>query len=289
MEILIQHNFKTGLGDMFNDMIEYMTTAKKYKEKGYKIHLVFCLYRNKYIEEKIFHRIFDENTINFFDSITETFEPIRSIKHQHFFYNCSAHDPQSPGNHRWEIFFDTEIERVPVFRIPSNPFNINSEGLVVPDFQEFLKKDANDFVKSINEKYNFIHIRTMDSEINDEKYFNLVKNLETYLEKEGGIFHLGSNNKMVTDGLKNNHQILTFPFSTFESVDNELNAYDYKQVNHEERFKRLCETISEIISIRSAKNIYSYSDYGWVSLFLLYGIIKGNKKKKDFKLISFNG
>jgi hypothetical protein len=53
MEILIQHNFKTGLGDMFNDMIEYMTTAKKYKEKGYKIHLVFCLYRKKESEYHI--------------------------------------------------------------------------------------------------------------------------------------------------------------------------------------------------------------------------------------------
>ena len=289
MEILIQHNFKTGLGDMFNDMVEYMTTVKKYKDQGYKIHLVFCLYRNKYINEKIFHRIFDDTTINFFDSITETFEPIRSIKHQLFFYNCSAHDPQSPGNHRWDIFFDTEIERVPVKRIPVNPFTIEFQDLVVPDFQEYLKKDANDFVKSINEKYNFIHIRTIDSEINDEKYFNLVKNLETYLKTEGGIFHLGSNNKIVSDRLKNNHQVVTFPFSFFESVDNELNAYDYKQGNHEERFKRLCETISEIISIRSAKNIYSYTDYGWVSLFLLYGIIKGNKNKKNFKQINFNG
>lgn len=57
MKLLIQHNFNTGLGDMYNDMVEYMTTTKKYKEMGWEVHLIFCLYNNKYIREKDFIKI----------------------------------------------------------------------------------------------------------------------------------------------------------------------------------------------------------------------------------------
>ena len=37
----------------------------------------------------------------------------------------------------------------------------------------------------------------------------------------------------------------------------------------------------------TTKKIYSYTDFGWISLFLLYGILEGNKKEKDFIKISF--
>lgn len=287
MKLLIQHNFKTGLGDMYNDMVEYMTTVKKYKDMGWEVHLIFCLYDNKYIREKVFNKIFDDETINYFDSVEETFQPIRDKKYKEFYYNSSAHEPQNPGTHRWDIFTDTNIEKIELLRLPTHVFRIKVENVIKPQFRKYLIDGANDFVKSIGRRYNLLHIRNMDSEKNETKYLDLKNKFLNFLEHNKEFFHLGTNNRFLDDNLKNLDNVITYKFTTFDSIDNELNATFNSKLNNEQLFLRLCETIQEMISIRSAKKIYSYTDYGWISLFLLYGILEGNKKEKDFIKINF--
>jgi len=287
MKLLIQHNFKTGLGDMYNDMVEYMTTTKKYKDMGYEVHLIFCLYDNKYVKEKVFHKIFDDQTIGFFDSVEETFTPIRDKNYKEYSYNSSAHEPQNPGTHRWDIFTDTKLARIELLRLSVNVFRIKVENVVKPQFQKYLIDGANNFVKSIGRRYNLLHVRTMDSEKNETKYSDLKNKFLNLLEENKDIFHLGTNNRFLNESLENLENVITYKFTTFNSIDNELNATFNSRLNNEQLFLRFCETIQEMISIRSTKKIYSYTDYGWISLFLLYGILEGNKKEKDFIKINF--
>ena len=287
MKLLIQHNFKTGLGDMYNDMVEYMTTTKKYKEMGWEVHLIFCLYNNKYIREKVFDKIFDDETINYFDSVEEVFEPIREKKYKEYYYNVSAHEPQQPGTHRWDIFVNSEMDRIEIFRLPLDLFKIKVEKLTKPQFKKFLIDGANDFVKSIGKRYNFLHIRNMDSEKNETKYSDLKIQFTNFLDQNKDIFHLGTNNRFLDESLKNLGNVKTYKFTTFDSIDNELNATRNSKLSDKQLLQRFFETIQEMISIRSTKKIYSYTDFGWISLFLLYGILEGNKKEKDFIKISF--
>lgn len=289
MKILIQHNFRTGIGDMYNDMVEYMTTLKKYKQMGYEIHLIYCLFNNKYINKKIFHEIFDDSTIEFFDSVQESFEPITEVTYKKFNYVLSAHNPQKPGIHRWDLFSDCDIKGIQPFRIPANLFVTEFDKIVKPNFQKKYIDSAENFTKQFNNGYNFIHIRTMDSEKNENKY-NFLKNkfIELLDNHSNEVFHLGTNNKFLNDSLHGIDNVKTFPFKHIDMIDNELNGAFNKNVGSELLQERFIENIIEMISIRYVNKIYSYSDYGWVSLFLLYGIIEGNINEKNYIRINFN-
>lgn len=289
MKILIQHNFRTGLGDMYNDMVEYMTTVQKYKDLGWEIHLVYCLFTNKYVTDKIFHEIFDQETTNFFTSVQETFSPITEKEYQGFSYVYSAHQPQFPGTHRWDIFSDEPIDSTTPYRIPPNLFRLfPHDNVTKPQFNEDLIDKAKEFSNQIGSDYNFIHIRTMDSEKNEQKYNHLKNNFTDFFGKNNGIFHLGTNNKFLDENLRNLSNIRVFKFTHLDSADNELNAVTNKNIKNEILIERFKETIIEMISIRFCKHIYSYSDYGWISLFLLYGILEGGLGEKNYTKIHFN-
>jgi hypothetical protein len=76
---IIQHNFTSGLGDFFSDVSHYLTIFKPLKEMGYEIHLKISLRGNKYTNGPFFGKLFDEETINFFDSIEETDQTIFTV------------------------------------------------------------------------------------------------------------------------------------------------------------------------------------------------------------------
>lgn len=273
---------------MYNDMIEYMTTVKKFKDLGYEIHLKYCLHDNKYVRDKIFNEIFDDETINFFTTIEETFLPITELNYGEFVYLDSAHKPKTPGIHRWDIFTDSNDIKIPLFRISTNLFAIDKEILIKPKFKKELINRAIEFSKTFNSDYNFLHIRTLDSEQNKNKFENLKNNLISFLNEHNEMFHLGTNNRFIMENLCKHDKVKIFPFTQFKDIDNELNAVINRSVAHNILFERFCETIVEMISLMFVKKIYKYSDYGWTSLFLLYAILESEIKEENLIRIVFN-
>lgn len=288
MKALIQHNFKSGLGDLYTDMSEYMTMAEELKKHGYEIHLVLCLYYNKYVTDKFLDKILSEETLNFFDSITETFNCIGSFEYEDYKYGFSAHAPQIPAQHRWDVFFDEYPNfEFPNFRLSCNSLMVENQKFISPTFNNIIEDNAKKFADSIGGDYSFFHIRAYDDGENDEGVELICKNVENKMSDVGGIFHVGSNNKKVVERLKKNKNVITYDFETTDIIDNDMNSVVWSQINDNDLLvNRVIDILSEMVSLKYCEKIFYSGYYNWSSSFLFYGA-SINKFKED-KFIRIN-
>jgi hypothetical protein len=289
MKVLIQHNFKSGLGDLFIDMSEYMTMCKELKELGYEIHLRLCLYYNKYVKNPFLTKVLSQKTIDFFDSIEETYSGIHSMEFEDYKYGFSAHHPQSPGQHRWDVFFDVFPE-IQLYnkRLSIHYLLTEKIDFITPKFSNLIEENAKKFANSMGDNYNFFHIRVYDDGESDEGIDLISSNVENVISQDNKMFHIGSNNAKLVNKLKNNPKVKTYEFTTLSVIDNDMNTVIHTEINDDEVFlTRVIDTLSEMVSIQYSDMIYHSGYYNWSSSFLFYGVLMSGKKEDKFKRINY--
>jgi hypothetical protein len=282
MKAIIQHNFRSGLGDMVCDMSEYMAVTQYLKEKGYEVHLRFCYYRNLFINNSpFFQKIFTEEIYNLFDSITETSEPISELSYENIKYNYSSQHPQSPGLQRWDIFIDNFPKDFKDFKFNSNSIVFNSiYPPILPSFHSNIIERVNSFQQTLPEKYNFFHIR-LNPEYSDKEMFS---NIIDYVNKSEIPTHIGTNNMFLYNECKKNDKILLYPFKYLDLIDNELDSIHYFKDNENYDFmlNRLYDNLAEMISVKNCNEILYHTNFSWVSNFIYYGLCFNKKSNKIF-------
>jgi len=292
MKVLIQHNFTSGLGDFIADVSHYLTTLKEVKENGYEINLRISLRGNKYTNGPFFRKLFSEETCSFFNSIEEINETISSKEYQGYTYNYSNHQPQSPGYHHFDVFFDTPPnETIRNMGYDAQKAHLNN---LFPEVLPLFHKDVIDkvesFWKKLPENYYFLHIRTSDIIDGDtSRYDRIIDNVKKYIQETNCNFHLGTNNKHIYNNLKDHENIFVYEFKNYDLVNNDMNAFtngwDDKGISNEILTERMLDICSEIISIQKASKIYFLHDISWISNFLFYPICI---RKNEVELVNKN-
>lgn len=277
MRALIQHNFRSGLGDMYCDMSEYMTIAKQLKEMGYEIDLIFCLAGCRYSKENIFFKIFDNETINFFSSVKETFIPITEINFHKYEYHSTCHEHASPGLHRWDLFLDTplktNLERV---RYSINNLVQGDMPEITPEFSSEIHKRVKSFEVRNQKNYSFLHLRVSDIKKDVSHYHNICQIADNFLRDKKEYFYLGTNNDYIFDYFKNRDNIIRYDFESFPKLGKDVNEIDSYHGN-ESFFDRMCDNIAEMILIKNSDTLYYYSEIERLSNFYIYGFFKNQK------------
>lgn len=291
MKCIIQHNFTSGLGDFISDVANYLTTFKELKKCGYEIHLIISLKDCKYTNEPFFDKLFDSETINFFTSIEEVNDTNYELYLNNCKYHSSAHHPQLPGYHHFDVFFDV---------IPDNftqnmyntdlAYSNNKIPNLLPKFHKNIFDNVNYFYKKLPKYYYFLHIRTSDIiDIDNNRYNIIINNVKKYIDETNCFFHLGTNNKYIYQTLKTYKNIIVYDFENLDLINNDMNAYTNNIFNYtidnNILTKRLLSIASELLSIKNASKIYYVSDLGWTSNFLFYPICY---TKNNIELINKN-
>jgi hypothetical protein len=281
MQILIQHNFTSGLGDFLADISHYLSILKRFKSDGYRINLRIALKNNKYTNDQFFKKIFDQNTCDFFDSIEETNDTIHSLTYNEYTYHSSNHAPQFPGYHHFDIFFDTPNQHQDLEYHGFDAQKAYSNNLfpsILPKFNNEILQRSESFVNTLPKDYYFLHIRTSDKiDKNTHRYDNIIYNIQSYIKNTNVKFHLGTNNEYIYNILKNYSNIFIYPFKNYNLINNDMNAFsnniDYKSnITSKMLQDRLLDICAEMISIQKSKKIYFIHDVTWISNFLFYPI-----------------
>lgn len=280
MKILVQHNFSSGLGDFTRNIVQYMYLLRPCKDMGYEINLYINLRGNKYVDRPFFKKLFSEKTYNFFNSIVESPNAITSKVLNEYNYVLSAHDPQSPGIHQWDLFTDNsnltdfKLIRTDAGHILIN--NIKIDNFIF--FSEEVESRVTDFLKKYPKPFDIIHIRTSDIiDKTTHRYDEIISKILNLISNKSEYFYLATNNKYIFNKLKQEEKIIFYEFKNIDKYSNDINAFtfiDSKFNNNEDDslINRLFDTTSEMAIFRHSKNIYCYSDLGWVSNFLFYPI-----------------
>lgn len=277
MKILIQHNFNSGLGDFLKNITDYINALTPLKDKGYKITLYINLFKNSYINKPFFKTLFSHETYNFFDEIIETSTPIYSTSYNEYLYHFSSHEPQSPGIHQWDIFFEGEKENIDIkYLEASNAHRLSEYPIKLPVFGKKVIKRVKKFIKR-HKIYNFLHVRTSDIIDSSTERYDLIINKLSLITGESEIpFYLGTNNKYIYEKMKGLDNIITYEFQSFDKFNNDMNAFkNLKPIdksNDNILLNRLLDICAEMVLSSYAKEIYSFSDYIWISNFLFYPI-----------------
>lgn len=277
MKAVVQHNFTSGLGDFISDLSQCMSVLYPLKTQGYNIHLIISLGDNKYIKDSFFNSLFDKETKDFFDSIVELDSSILTLEYDGCKYYSSNHDPQRPGVHHFDIFFDVIPNNFQWLRFDAQRAVNNVLPTVLPKFSNLVMNRVESFWKTLPKEYSFLHIRTSDQiDKNNNRYNKIIENIKIYLKQNDIKFHLGTNNKFIYNSLKEEKNIYTYEFKNYEIVDNDMNAFTYRtqsnQFNKEILNERLLDIATELVSIQNAKKIYYLHDVYWISNFLFYPI-----------------
>jgi hypothetical protein len=292
MKILIQHNFCTGLGEFIRNITHYMFLLKPYKNNGYEIHLLINLRENKYVNKPFFERLFSKDICDYFNSITETPIPIHSNEYNGFKYFMSAHEPQKPGVHQWDIFFDN-IEGFD-FEIPKiysgTLIRDNLKLDTLPTFSKEITSRVNNFIENNSINFNYLHIRTSDILDDDNnRYDEIIGKIHKILDSHNNKFYLATNNKYIYDNLKNNSKILTYHFNMIELISNDMNGFilnneDFNEENGDILIERLFNITTEMVLSSLSNSIYYYTDSFLMSEFLFYPICYSNNSIELIKI-----
>jgi hypothetical protein len=270
-----------------------MDTCLPLKEKGFEVHFKISLQKNKYLNYPFFKEIFDEETINFFDSIEETPWSNSSRTIDGCEYYASIHQPQEPGQHHWDIFIDQKDVEIEMYLYDANRANsLNKRPKSKPNFNKEILEMADSFSNKLPDDYQFLHIRVNDNaNANVDRYLTLIEEVKIFVEKFNTKIHLGSNNKFVIDQLKEEDNVFTFDFDYLDKIDNDMNSFWFWGGNLQQKsenptlIERMKKIIAEMVSIKNSKRIILYSDMNWISNFLFYAIVNSEQK---IELVSFN-
>lgn len=285
--ILIQHNFTSGFGDFMRSITEYMTYCKKFKDIGYKIYLYLNLSRNHYTNQNLLNLILDQETLLFFDSITESYDPINSLEYNGLKYCFSSYDPQTPAMHMWDLFSDNPDETSSITntnmiceKLPS----INRNDVTYPILHSQIRTKSQIF-KNLDTPYSFLHIRIEDfcnsSYHRDINVINktINKAVNFLSHHDNNKFHIATNSEIVYNYFLNlSHTYYLYPYTYIELLNNEIGYARYSGIDPTILDERIVDTLAEMSSIRYADTIYIVTEFSWISSFLFYGTLLSNKE-----------
>lgn len=294
MKVVIQHNWTTGLGDLYCACTEYLNFIKPLKEIGYETELIFSFNGisspNKFIGVNSFEKIFKLESFNLFDIISVRELPITDLEYNKTKYYHTQYGPTSPGIHWWDVYFDVIPQLTSFPNINPRSFLEKTQNIsVLPLFNEEVYLRANTFSKKLKEKYDFIQIRyfdyarTIDSGFESDMgtLFETIKNSSNY-------FHIGSNSPYVNNKFSKLKNVINYEFKNLNLFSNDHSYYFYnKQISNDLLLDRLYDNLAEMVSIANSRKIFLYSSFDWISNFLFYGFMsKGDEL--SFKIINKN-
>jgi len=290
MKILIQHNFTSGLGDFMKNLASYMDALLPMKNMGYEINLYINLYKNCYVDKPFFKKLFSDDVCNFFDNITESIHSIGAHNYEEYKYHRSSHNPQSPGVHQWDVFFDGEPINFDIKYIEARQAYDNKifyEKL--PTFSNEITERVNNFLDK-NPKFNFLHVRTSDTiDANNERYDKIVDKILSISKDTELPFYLGTNNQYIYEKLKIDDKIIVYDFPSFSKYSNDMNGYknlhSINDTNDDILLNRLFDIAAEMVLVSHSNEIYTFNDYSWISQFLFYPICL---RRDTIKLTNIN-
>ena len=294
MKVIIQHNWTTGLGDLYCACTEYLNFIKPLKEIGYETELIFSFNGahspNKFIGVNDFDKIFNIKSFSLFDDISIRETPIIDLIYKNAKYYHTQYGPTSPGIHWWDVYFDIIPENIIFPNInPQSILEKKEKISVLPLFNDEVYSRVKLFKKKIKKKYDFIQVRYYDYSNEIDKEFE--KNINTLyykIQNSDKHFHVGSNSPYVNDKFLNLNNVINYEFKNLNLFSNDHSYYFYnKEIPNELLLDRLYDNLAEMVSISNSDNIFLYTTFGWISNFLCYAFIsKGDKLL--FKIINNN-
>lgn len=281
MNIIIQHNWTTGLGDLYCGATDYLNMLYELRKKeSFNAKLIFSINgvssSNLYIDSIKFDELFDSQLFcNIFDSIEVRNQSTQELNIDNCSYRFSVYGARSPGGHWWDFFSDKPINTniiVPCY----NPYYLAIKEripLIFPKFCSQAHIKSENFLNKINSPYNFIHIRYFDYAKEDGRLISDMNIIKSKIENSSELFHVGSNNPYVLDRLSTCNNVIIYRVSNIDLFPNDHTYFVHnRSVDHDILLNRLHENIGEMISVINSRKIYYYTSFSWISNFLFYGI-----------------
>jgi len=282
MKAYIQHNFTSGIGDFYSDVVAYSNIATTLRENGYEVNLLICTHNKNFLDgPDIFQKIFDKKTQSIFNSIKEINMPITDKKINDTVYYEGPYK-SCPGIHHWDIYFDIPYDDISIYTMSTKQIyekNYNKE-VVFPSFAPFLEEQAYNFASNLSSNdYVFLHLRLSRNDDILSKDSILLEKIISFAEKSDLPVHLGTHSEYLFYKLKTIKNINVFNFKNTIKTDKEIAIHfeRKKNISVNQQAERLLETFAEMISIKYAKKIVYYNEYGMLSNFLLYALLHNDK------------
>lgn len=296
MKLLIQHNFITGLGDMYVSVTQYLEFANEYKNKGYETELVVCFRENKYIDMIDFSEIFDMEYFSVFDKISYVKKPILKNKYEELTYVFTANltvDPK-PGQQDWDVFLSESNEKLIIPNSTTYRLLVdNNQPKIKPKFSKDIINKSDIISRQIGDDYNYLQIRMNDEKRLTKDDYKMLELFHNKIIQTNEVFHIGSNSHEVLNFFNNKKNVFTYGFKSSCEFDSNHNYFGHTNLTNEEYIQRLKDNIVEMVSIKNAKKIYQYSEIFWISQFLFYSFVEniGNinfyRVNNQFETISY--
>lgn len=275
MGIFIQINFNSGLGDFFSYFCEVYFFSKKMKKKGFKINLIINT-KN----EIDFQNLFEKKYYKYFDTFKIQKFPIK--KSNFFNFDVYGLKENESGLHSWELFGPYGINQeffYHHFNLGRKDFPINYDELTdFPKLNRDVIKEFDFFIqKNLKEKFSVIHIRESDSftELINFKLKNCgidninyllsedkLKKIDEIVKINDSVF-LCSNNVYVKKILKKKYKSIIL-------LEDDVEVVLEKNYSNKTYWT---QCILEFYIMSRATKIYSFTNYEWVSNFLIYGLL----------------
>jgi hypothetical protein len=289
MKIVIQHNFSTGLGDLYCACTEYLNFIKKYKEAGYETELQFCFnsssFSNKYIGYCDFEELFDISSFYIFDKITTKRYSTCDLILNGAKYIHTQYGPKTPGVHFWDIFLDGDEITIPpnVIKYPNYcPTSFLKDKFkpeIRPIFNSEVYKRYNIFKNSIPTNHHSVQFRYYDfCNLLNEPLISSLNIFQDKISNSKNSYHLGSNNQYFLNTLSKLDNVFTYKFKNLDVFTNDHSYFYYnKGIKKELLLDRIYDNLAEMISFKDSQTITHFSVLNWVSNFLYYSFINSDK------------
>jgi hypothetical protein len=277
MKLYIQINFGSGLGDFFAYFYEVYFFSKEMKNKGYNINIII------HTKNKInFKELFEEKYYNVFNSFEIKSEVTTHLNFTN--YKVVNINLNSIGDQSWELFAPIEFNEPFLFKKFNLVSQTNYDNLIdFPKLNTHIIDKINYFIRDKElDDFVVIHFRDRD-DIADQYNSQLISNnsqlLYNNLNKEvlEKLKYITQHNKKVFV-CSNNIQIKILLDELYPNViiykDNVETIL--KRTYSDDDYFMHC--ITEFYIISKATKIFSFSNYSWVSNFLIYGLLHSKNK-----------
>lgn len=284
MRAFIYHSQVSGLGDCYSDVVAYTNLSKFLRSVGYDVGLLYLPPSRVHHIDNFYYHFYDkDNSLRYFNSITELKVPLKSYTYDGTSYfnewkeSLNDFNDITLGNH-WDLFCDNNqfINLLPGY-IKDNNIHLDDIKPIFSVFRydcgKFLRlrhkfnldkpiinkqavEKSKSFCDNLNNKFNYLQLRFRreDKELERDKDF--VNNLKNYIKVNLSSLPLviGGNSNYINNVLEG-----------FENV------VVYK--DDKEKSDILLDLV-QMVSIKDANKVYYYNELSWVSNFLLYALIQ---------------
>jgi hypothetical protein len=287
MKIVIQHNFSTGLGDLYCACTEYLNFIKPFKERGYETELIFSLnshnFVNKYIGNCELSDLFDINSFNVFDKITSRQLAYSEKNYNGAKYVHTQYGPKDPGIHWWDVFVDGEynINNYPNY-CPLSYLKDRKRPSLLPIFNKEVYKRCDAFLNTLPSTHHTIQFRYYDyCKLLNEPLISALNIFKDKINNSTEHFHIGSNNEHFLNTLSSLQNVHTYKFNNLDLFSNDHSYFFYnKSINKDLLLDRIYDNLAEMVSYKYSATITHFSVLNWISNYLYYAFVNSENEVK---------